>query len=112
MSRDFPAFLSSLRNRIEPLEIESSDAWWQANLNASPEAEDRASAAQKALTRLYADREAFAELRNFDTSLMETDERRQHAVLVNAFIGNQMDDAVIEEMVDTERRVENAYNSF
>lgn len=112
MSRDFPSFLSSLRSRIEPLEIESSDAWWQANLNASPEAEERASAAQKALTRLYADREAFAELRNFDTSRLETEERRQHAVLVNAFTGNQMDDAVIEEMVDTERRVESAYNSF
>jgi peptidyl-dipeptidase A len=43
---------------------------------------------------------------------MGADESRQYVLLVNAFTGNQMDDAVIEEMVDTERRVENAYNSF
>jgi peptidyl-dipeptidase A len=112
MSLDFPAFLSSLRAHVEPLESESSDAWWQANLIASPQTEERASAAQKTLTRFYADRETFAELKQFEAASLETDERRQHLVLVNAFTGSQMSDAVIEEMVDTERRVENAYNSF
>ncbi|MES2463558.1 MAG: M2 family metallopeptidase [Armatimonadota bacterium] len=112
MSRQFSSFLASLRTRVEPLEVESSDAWWQANLSASPETEERASASQKALTRLYADRAAFAELKQFASESLDSEERRQHTLLVNAFTGNQMDDAVIEEMVDTERRVENAYNSF
>jgi peptidyl-dipeptidase A len=112
MTRDFSSFLLSLRDRAEPLEIESSDAWWQANLYASPEIEERASHAQKALTRLYSDRDAFAELQQFAVDSLSDDERRQHALLRNAFIGNQMEDAVIEELVDTERRVENAYNSF
>lgn len=112
MTRDFSSFLSSLRDRVEAQEIESSDAWWQANLNASPETEERASAAQKALTRLYADRALYAELCQFAVESLSADERRQHTLLMNAFMGNQMDDAVIEDLVDTERRVENAYNSF
>lgn len=112
MTRDFSAFLSSFRDRVEPQEIEASDAWWQANLNATPETEERASHSQKALTRLYADRAAFAELKQFPLDALSDDERRQYTLLMNAFTGNQMDDAVIEEMVDTERRVENAYNSF
>jgi peptidyl-dipeptidase A len=109
---DFSAFLADLRTRVEPLEREASDAWWQANVDSTPEAESRAAAAQKALTRFYADREAFAYLRSVDPAVLPPDDARQHTLLLNAYTGNQMDDTTIEELVDTERRVESAYNNF
>ncbi|MBC8102160.1 MAG: M2 family metallopeptidase [Cytophagales bacterium] len=112
MNPEFLDFLSSHRARVESLEIESSDAWWQANIAASPEADARAATAQKALSRLYADPHAFARLKKVETGSLAPDEKRQHALLVNTFTGNQMEDAVIEEMVDTERRVESTYNRF
>lgn len=112
MSHRFSAFLAEHRARIEPLEIESGDAWWQANVAASPAADARAAAAQKAVTRVYANREAYASLKGLDLSGLSADERRQHTLLLNAFTGNQMEDAVIEELVDTERRVESTYNSY
>ena len=112
MSVEFSSFLSSLRAGVEPLEAESADAWWQSNLHASPETEQRASRTQKALTRFYANRDTFARLKSFGAEPLDPEDQRQYDLLVNIFTGNQMDDTVIEEMVDTERRVENAYNSF
>jgi peptidyl-dipeptidase A len=108
----FADFLIRHRERVEPLEAEVSDAWWQANINSTPEIEERAAEAQKRLTRLYADRAAFGYLRSLDTSGLSEDDRRQYNLLLNAFTGNQMDDTVIEELVDTEKRVESKYNNF
>jgi peptidyl-dipeptidase A len=107
----FADFLKWHQERAEPLEREASDAWWQANVTASPASEERTAAAQKALTRLYANREAFAYLRDLDTTALSPEETRQYTLLRNSFTGNQMDDAVIEELVDTERRVETLYNT-
>jgi peptidyl-dipeptidase A len=112
MTNDIQPFLSALRARVEPLEIEMSDAWWQANVSASEESEMRAGNAQKAITRLYADKAMFETLRGMDTSRFEADHVRQHYLLLNTVAGNQMEDAVIEELVDTERRVESAYNTY
>jgi peptidyl-dipeptidase A len=109
---DFSAFLARHRERVEPLEIEMSDAWWQANIASSPESDESAAEAQKRLTKVYADRDAFAYLRGVDTTSLLPDEARQHLLLLNTFTGNQMDDGVIEEMVDTERRVESQYNTY
>lgn len=108
----FSDFLAAHRQRVEALEVESSDAWWEANTRSTPEAEARAAAAQKSLTRVYADRESYAYLKGIDPSVLTPDEARQHALLLHAFTGNQMEDAVIEEIVDTERRVEETYNNY
>jgi peptidyl-dipeptidase A len=113
MSDSFDTFLAEHRARVEPLERASGDAWWHASVRSSPEADARAAATQKALTRLYADRDAFARVSSaFDASAFTADDRRQWVLVRNAFAGNQMDDAAIEEMIDTERRIESAYNNF
>ncbi|MEI6431612.1 MAG: hypothetical protein WCP07_05490, partial [bacterium] len=75
MTNDIQPFLSALRARVEPLEIEMSDAWWQANVSASEESEMRAGNAQKAITRLYADKAMFETLRGMDTSRFEADQK-------------------------------------
>ncbi len=111
MTVDFEAFLQEHRRRVEPLEVEMGDAWWAANLNATPENEARAAAAQKAVARLYANRDEYQRLKSVPTQDLSPDEARQHLLLLHAYAGNQMDDAVIEELVDLERRVESAYNS-
>lgn len=109
---DFASFAADLRARVEPLEIEVGDAWWQANLASSPESEERAGHAQKEITRLYADRAAYAQLQGMADTGMPADDARQRQLLLHSYAGNQMDDAVIEEIVDTERAVESRYNSF
>lgn len=112
MSVDFVTFLAEHRRRVEPLEVEMGDAWWAANIASNADNEARAAAAQKAIAKLYADQDAFAYLQGLDAKSLAADDRRQHQLLLNAFAGNQMDDAVIEELVDLERLVESAYNSF
>ncbi len=108
---DFSSFARDFEARVSPLEVEMGMAWWEANIASSPESEERAGNAQKAITLLYADREAFAQLKRINGDL-NGDDARSHTLLVQAFTGNQMDEAVIAELVDTERRVESRYNSF
>ena len=110
--RTFDQFLAETRAGVEPLEREAAEGWWGANIASTPDAEARAAAAQKALTRFYANPDAFAFLRSIDPAALSADDARQHALLLNAYTANQMDDVTIEEMVDTERRVESAYNNF
>ncbi|MDX1935350.1 MAG: M2 family metallopeptidase [Capsulimonadales bacterium] len=107
----FSAFLDWHRARIEPVERDAAVAWWDASTLATPQNEARAAETQKAQTRLYSDRAAFAYLRDLDTAPLTPDERRQHRLLYLRFAGNQMEDAVIEELVDTERRIETRYNT-
>lgn len=108
----FDRFLSELRARVEPLEIAMNDAWWQANTSGSDEDAARSAEAQKRITRVYSDPNAFAYLQSVDEAGLPPDLARQHALLLNTFAANQMDDAVIEEMVDTEKSVEADYNNF
>lgn len=107
----FTAFLNQHLQTVKPLDIETAEAWWQTNISATPENEARAAAAQKALTRVYADRDRYQALRAIDPTGLPTDDARQHRLLLNTFTGSQMDDAVIEELVDLETRVESQYNN-
>ncbi|GAB4453742.1 MAG: hypothetical protein OHK0029_07100 [Armatimonadaceae bacterium] len=109
---EFALFLQRHRDTVEPMERELSEAWWQANIHSVPENEARAAEAQKALSKVYAHRENYAYLATLDTDGLSHDDARQHRLLLNAFTGNQMEDAVIEELVDTERRVESQYNNY
>ncbi len=109
---DFAAFLAIHRRCVEELEVAVSDSWWRSNLEATPENEARAAEAQKQLTRIYADVERYQSLKAIDRSKLDAEEARQHILLLNLFTGNQMADAVIEELVDTEKRVESAYNTY
>ena len=107
----FTDFLRDHQARVAPLEVAVAEAWWQSNIHSSPDNEARAAAAQKAITRLYADPAAYAFLRDLDPAPLAPDEARQHTLLLHLFTASQMDDAVIEEIADTEQRVETAYNS-
>ena len=109
---DFAAFLETHRARVESLEVEMGDAWWESNTRGTPEAEERSAEAQKRLTKLYADRETWAWLRGLDASSLPPDAARQHKLLLDAYTANQMEDATIEELVDTEKEVESAYNNY
>ncbi len=108
----FAAFLRTHRERVEGLEVEMGDAWWESNTRGTPEAEERSAHIQKRLTKLYADRDTFAWLRDLDPSPLSPDMARQRKLLLDAYAANQMDDATIEELVDTEKEVESAYNNF
>lgn len=112
MSAAFAAFLEGLRARVEPLETAMNEAWWQANISGSDAQAERSAEAQKRLTRLYAGRDDFHYLQSVDPVALPPDLARQHTLLFHAFAANQMDDATIEELVDTEKAVESDYNNF
>jgi peptidyl-dipeptidase A len=111
MAVAFEAFLEQHQQLVEPIERETAESWWLANMEASEANLERAGAAQKALTRVYADREKYTYLKTIQPTELTGDTARQYQLLFNAFTGNQMDDAVIEDLVDTEKRVEGQYNN-
>jgi hypothetical protein len=100
-----PPSLEALRARVEPLETAMNEAWWHANISGSEAHANRSAEAQKRLTRLYAGRDDFDYLKSVDPESLPPDLARQHTLLLNAFAANQMDDATIEELVDTEKTV-------
>ena len=57
------ALVADLEARLRPLELELSEAWWEANTNSSPEADERRTRAEVAHRELLADPELFAEVR-------------------------------------------------
>lgn len=111
-SKTFRDFLAAHESQVKDLEIEMGDAYWEANVTGRAEAEERSAAIQKRLTKLYADRETFAWLKALDAAALLPDEARQHRLLLNSYAANQMDDATIEALVDTEKEVESDYNNF
>lgn len=106
----FTDFLGAHRTRVEALEIEAAQAWWESNTRGTPEAEARSAAARKRIARVYADPELWARLQ--DTAPLAPDAARQRLLLRNTATAHQMDDAVMVEIVDTENAVESAYNNF
>ncbi len=98
---------------VEPLERAAADAYWEANTQSNDATEAAAARAQKAVTRVWSDRALFDELQSHSTEAMQSpDDARQYALLHTAFLANQMDAAVLEEMIDTEVRVESVFNTF
>ena len=106
-------FIEQHVERVQALERDVSLAYWDAALTGSEAAAKRRAELSAQLTRIYANRDEFALLREWreDSSLDELT-ARQVELLYRAYLGNQKDDATIERMSNLEAEVEVAYSTF
>lgn len=100
-------FIEQHVERVQALERDVSLAYWDAALTGSEAAAKRRAELTAQLTRIYANRDEFALLREWreDSSLDELT-ARQVELLYRAYLGNQKDDATIERMSNLEAEVE------
>src|SRR5437868_3048234 len=88
---------------VESLSREANLAMWELQTTSSPDAKARAGELNTRLTKVYANPDEYAFLKSLPADrLQDAALARQHELLRNAYLGSQMDDAVIEEMVRLE----------
>jgi peptidyl-dipeptidase A len=106
--------VAQLEARLQPLELELAQAWWESNTHSSQEADTRRTTAELARRELLADRDAFAEV----TAARRMDGaddgfvRRRLDLLYDAFVPNQLPADLRRAIVELETNVESTFNNF
>lgn len=114
MSEALRQFLAEMTARIAPVETEANLAYWEFTTTGSQEAEARFKELQAALRRIYADRASFEQLKRLTEGKSVDDPvlARQATLLHYAFLGNQMDEATIQELTEREVAIASTFNTF
>ncbi len=114
MKRDLEGFIRSHVEKLEPLNRESSLAYWDASLSGRREDFDRYSTTQMKIEEIYSNREDFKFLEKAHKSGGIGEERleRQVEILYLRYMGNQIDTDLLGEIVTLGARVENSFNVF
>jgi peptidyl-dipeptidase A len=108
---DAGSVVSSLSDRLAPLERRVSVAWWDANTEAGPETEQRRIDAELAYSNALADAEAFAAIRDARGTDDDTLVARQLDVLYDGYAPNQVPADLRQEMVELRATIESEFAS-
>jgi peptidyl-dipeptidase A len=114
MSPSPRAFLDALTEKIRPVERQSNLAWWEANTTGDDLAFARQVDYANELDRIYSDPATFAELKRLRDSKQVTDPTlaRELEVFYFAFLGKQVDPALLAKMNELSTEVEKKFNSY
>ena len=110
----FRSFLKAYEEKVVPLSRDANLASFQASVSGRDEDYRRSADLQVQLKRVHADAASFARLKAFRAGgkVREPLLKRQLDILYNAFLGNQVPDARLEEMVRLQTKIEQAFNTF
>jgi peptidyl-dipeptidase A len=105
--------VTSLEDKLSALETEFHGAYWESQIEATPESEAKRAELELELRRLKGDPEALTMVTEaVGEELHEPVLKRQLEVLHRSLIANQMDDELREEMVTVSSAVETEFASF
>ncbi len=111
---DFHAFLQEFEAQVAPLTREVNLASYESSLSGKGEDYARSADLQLQLRKLHADPTTFARLKAWKESGAVTDPllARQLDVLYRAFLGNQLPDTTLAELVRRQNEIEKTFNTF
>ncbi|HXF68530.1 MAG TPA: M2 family metallopeptidase [Thermoflexus sp.] len=125
MIQALEAFIEDHTRQVEPLVVAQSEAYWRFTTTGRKEDEEEYARLTAALRKRYADRQAFARLRQLmeatgllrDGTFTPNPEvppllARQARILYDDFRGLQIDPALIDAITDLEKEVEGTFNTF
>src|SRR6266436_2759070 len=107
------AFVREHESKIQPLEIEISRAWWDANTTGKDEAFAKKEEAENRLNEALADKQQFERLKQIHAGTI--DDRvlaREIAVLYLQYLEKQVDPALMKRMTAKANTIEKAFNVF
>jgi peptidyl-dipeptidase A len=112
--KQLETFISAHLEKLKPLSKESNLAYWQASITGKPEDYDRMKASELAMRRLYGNAGEFARLKAWNTSGAIRDARlqRQLVRLHNAYLENQIDPALMKQMVDLGAEIAERFHTY
>jgi peptidyl-dipeptidase A len=114
MQKDLTAFIDSLEQRVKPVEAGAALAYFNAAVTGKAEEYEKSSELNIQLSKIYADKAAYARLKEYKESGKVTDTllSRQMTLLYNTFLANQVDERKMEELIKAQTRLEQKYSTF
>lgn len=114
MENQMKKFIAGYEAKVIPLSKEANLASWNANITGTDEDYARSEKASFELARVFTDSAAFAELKELKESGSVKDSllARQLDLLYNAYLGGQVDPALLEEQIKMETEVSKKYSNF
>lgn len=110
---DAEQLIDDVEARLRPLEVAIAEAWWEANTHSSPEAAARREAAELERRAVLAEPDTFAAIAAARRATgLEPLVARQLDVLHDAFLAQQVPEALRRRIVELEVAVEATFNSF
>jgi len=107
-------FLDRHVAQVRPLEKATALAWWEAATTGKDEAYQRSAELQVQINEIYADREAFEELKALKATGKVSEPRlaRQLDILYRAYLANQIDPELMKAIVDLSTQIEQRFSTF
>ncbi len=114
MGKAFQKFIDRHVSVIEPLSREMNLSFWKASISGKKNDYERTAALELKLRQVYANREEFEQIKVFKNSGKIHDPllQRQLTILFNAYLENQIGDAIIKKIVSLSSEIENIFNTF
>lgn len=113
MSQAWHTLVSSFESKLEGLETEFHEAYWQSQVDASPESEQRRAELELELRRIKGDPALLAKVNEaLEEEIHEPLLARQLQVLRLSLTGNQMTDEQRSALVELSTEVESEYASY
>jgi peptidyl-dipeptidase A len=114
MENRMKQFVSDYEAKVIPLYKEASLASWNANITGTDADWAKSEKASFELARIFTDSTAFAELKELKLSGLVTDSLlvRQLELLYNAYLGGQVDPALLAEQIKMETEISKKYSNF
>ncbi|GIU95938.1 MAG: hypothetical protein KatS3mg012_2395 [Gaiellaceae bacterium] len=107
---DAARLADAVEERLQPLEVARSLAWWELNVEASEANERRRVAADLAYARAAADRETFAAILRGHETAGDPRARRRLGVLRDGLLPYQVPEALQERIVELEAEIEGRFS--
>lgn len=112
--KEFRQFLKHYEAVVEPLSRDAATAYFNATISGKTEDYDKSAALSVKLSKLYSNKEDFAKLKEFKESGKIKDEllSRQLETIYLAYLGNQADEKLLEQIISLGTAIENKFSTF
>ncbi len=110
----FGRFVQGHVARVEPLSARENLAYWEAATTGKPEKFEEFKQLQWQRRRIYSDANDFARIKKFDESKSVREPRlaRQLDKLYCAYLQNQVEPGLLQQIVELDTRVQETYNNY
>jgi peptidyl-dipeptidase A len=114
MEKDLTTFIDTLELKAKPVETGAALAYFNAAVTGKDEEYNKSSELNIKLSKIYANKVAFARIRAFKESGKIKDSLliRQLKILYNTFLANQVDEKKMEELIKAQTMLEQKYSTF
>ena len=114
MEKRLSQFIDNHVKIIAPLSQNATEAYFNASISGKPEDYQKASDLELQINKIYANKEEFAELKEIKESgtINNPMQKRQLELLYNEYLGKQIDEKLLEEMIQLQTKNENLYATY